>query len=225
MSIGDILRCAVGSAARFSGVQALFQRREPVPGGCERPGKLLSPCEGIVQEIGLVDSRGRVAGKTVLAQPRSLDLKALLGNDETAAPLAASGEYIVIYLAPWHLHYVLFPVAGACTFCRELPGRCLPLFLCQGSEVENERLVVGIDTEMGFPMVVILVGSFLVSSLTTACREGVDYRQGDYLGAFGLGSTVIIVAPEGQVSYDVNVGDKLLPLKPIASFTEADHAI
>ncbi len=218
MNMLDILRRACGAGAQFTGIQALFQR----PGGKLVSGpesSMLSPCEGVVQEIGLVNTQQPIAGKPILAKPRLLDLKALLGNTE-AAGLAEDGEYITIYLAPWHLHYVLFPFSGTCTVCRYLPGRCRPLFLCQGSEVKNERLVTCIDTEQGFPAAVIMIGSFLVSSLTAVCSAGENYRLGDHLGTFGLGSTVVVVTPPGRVGFKVQPGDKLTPGELIAVFRE-----
>lgn len=191
------------------GVQALFQRGWTGPPRA-RPGSMVSPCEGVVQDISLVSPQADVPGKPVLGSPRKLNLKELLGGVPGAGQLTG-GDYIRIYLAPWHLHYVLFPLGGTCRLNRHLPGNCKPLFLFDGAEVENERQVVFLDTEAGFPAAVFMIGSFLVSNLDIRCREGQNYSQGDLLGMFGLGSTVVIVTPPDRVRYTINAGDKLVP--------------
>ena len=86
----------------------------------------------------------------------------------------------------------------------------------------NERVVCLFETELG-PMVMILVGAMIVASMETVWAGTVappqhkisstDYgqtltlKQGDEMGRFKLGSTVIMLFPENSMDWQTELGE------------------
>ena len=87
-----------------------------------------------------------------------------------------------------------------------------------GLFARNERVVCVFDTPHG-PMVLTLVGATIVGSMATTWhgvvnppRPGqvrewtyhdqvIDFKQGDEMGRFLLGSTVVMLFPKGPLSF------------------------
>ena len=119
------------------------------------------------------------------------------------------------------------PIAGTLTRTCYVPGK---LFSVNGVTAENvdrlfarnERLVCHFDTELG-PMVMVLVGAMIVAGIETVWEgqvapppkqplvrdyatlpEPVTLAKGEEMGRFILGSTAILLFPEGSVDWHRN---------------------
>ena len=93
----------------------------------------------------------------------------------------------------------------------------------------NERVICIFDTDVG-PLVMVLVGAMLVSSTETVWAgeitpnknkdvtvkdyvgENISLAKGDEMGRFNMGSTVILLMPEGVITgfSALNAGDSVL---------------
>jgi phosphatidylserine decarboxylase len=114
-------------------------------------------------------------------------------------------------------HRVHVPVDGRITAWRYLPGRLYPVNAMAVRHVEglftvNERVVVTIDGDDVGKVAVVLVGATNVGRITLAFTDFAAnrgrppvavaletpraVRRGDELGAFNLGSTVVLLAAD-----------------------------
>lgn len=178
---------------------------------------VVSPVDGAVSETGIVEG-GR------LIQAKGLGYRAgdLLGEPRLAGRLEG-GPFAAIYLAPRDYHRIHFPLGGRVLGWRYLPGRLWPVNPASvrtvpGLFAVNERLVTVLDTPLGL-CAVIAVGATVVGRvrasydpavpLTNASGgrpqwrdypEPIPVRKGEELGAFEMGSTVILLFEPRRVA-------------------------
>lgn len=186
---------------------------------------LLCPADGTISQLGTID------GQTIFqAKGKSFSLSALLGGDEPLAETLNGGSFCTIYLSPKDYHRVHMPLSGNLLQMTHVPGDLFSVNPTTVNSVDNlfarnERVVSVFDTAVG-PVAVILVGAMIVASIETVWAGEVAPRgsksshfhyqqqkeihldQGDEIGRFKLGSTVVLVLPPGAVAWqDVHSGD------------------
>ena len=182
------------------------------------PRAIVSPADGTLSQAGAVH------GNRIL-QAKGIDytLEDLLAADIDLARRFDGGAFATIYLAPYNYHRVHAPVDGELVRAHYVPG---DLFSVNSSTADhvpglfsrNERLNLHFRTAFG-PLVVVLVGALNVGSISTPWsgeirprKAGVvetidlsaasrDVSKGDLLGWFNMGSTVILLLPEGSCSW------------------------
>ncbi len=177
-----------------------------------------SPCDGALAASGPIED-----GTLVQAKGRWYRIDELLADGD-AAKTYAGGWYATIYLSPADYHRVHAPIAGKVTGYDYVPGALWPVKPWFTRNVDsllarNERAIVHLDTAVG-PVAVVLVGAIGVGNLFLTHAE-IDSREwrargehhhldlpspvqvarGDELGAFLLGSTVVVVVPAGAVDH------------------------
>jgi phosphatidylserine decarboxylase len=164
---------------------------------------------GVVPESGLLD---QIKGRTYA-------LEALLGSPEDAAAFAR-GVHATLYLSPAMYHRVHSPVDGRVRAWRYLPGRLFPVNTLAVRHVEglfavNERVAVLMDTEAFGAVAVVLVGAANVGRISLSFSdlvtnqgalgglvvppEPIPLRRGEELGAFNLGSTVVLLVADPEL--------------------------
>ena len=172
---------------------------------------LVTPCDGVVAANGPI-----VSDTLVQAKGRNYSLAALL-CDEASAQAYVGGVYCTIYLSPRDYHRVHCPLDAELVAYRYVPGALWPVskrFVGNVDELfaVNERVVIELNTAQG-PVTLVMVGAAGVGNLwlshwdggrdTRALRAdgqpqrievGARLHRGDELGAFQLGSTVIMLA-------------------------------
>ncbi|MGA9423202.1 MAG: archaetidylserine decarboxylase [Rhodanobacteraceae bacterium] len=201
----------------------------------ESPGKLVSPADGCISQAG-----GIRDGRIFQAKHHDYGAAELLA-DTTGAAAYRDGTFVTIYLAPPDYHRVHMPLAGTLVETCHVPGRLFSVApftvaAIPGLFARNERLVCHFEGAEG-PFVVVLVGAMLVSSVTTTWGglatpsrvsqiRRTDYRdrpvrlaQGAELGRFNMGSTVIVLLPDGAVRLDrgLEANRRVLVGEPIGS--------
>jgi len=205
------VRDPIGSFETFNAVfvPRLRAGARPIARG---PEVVTSPCDARLSAWGPVPEDGRleqVKGKTY-------PLEALLGSAEEAEQFRA-GVYATLYLSPSMYHRVHSPVDGRIRCWRYLPGRLFPvndlaLPNVEGLFTRNERVAVFLDTEAFGRVAVVLVGatnvgriSLAFTDLVTNVGRGsprtepaapISIARGDDLGAFNLGSTVVLLVAD-----------------------------
>jgi phosphatidylserine decarboxylase len=182
---------------------------------CAETGVVVAPCDARVHSIGPMPESGlleQVKGRTYA-------LAALLGSEEDARPFTR-GVHGTLYLSPSMYHRVHSPVDGVIRAWRYVPGRLFPVNALAVRHVEglftvNERVCIFIDTPEFGPVAVVMVGatnvgrmSFSFADLVTnAGRPGsltvppapIPISRGAELGAFNLGSTVVLLVADPRL--------------------------
>lgn len=180
-------------------------------------GEALAACpvDGAISQLGRIRD-----GRIFQAKGHEYSLVELLGGDLTRAEPFRNGSFATVYLSPRDYHRIHMPLAGMLTEMVHVPGR---LFSVNPVTVErvprlfarNERVAALFDTAEG-PMGMVLVGAMNVAAIETvwsglvtppAGREIGQWRYGDQvrvelargaeMGRFNMGSTVIVLFPEG----------------------------
>ena len=172
----------------------------------EDPTVLASPCDGALSAQGPIRT-----GQLFQAKGIAYSAAALLAGDATAYN---DGAFATIYLAPRDYHQIHMPLAGTLTALRYVPGDLFSVNPATaatrpGLFARNERVVLEFETPGG-PFALVLVGALIVGAMRTrwtgrvtaesaaAWRQGerTEVARGEALGAFELGSTVIVLLSE-----------------------------
>nr|ADI22148.1 phosphatidylserine decarboxylase [uncultured myxobacterium HF0200_19H16] len=180
---------------------------------------VVSPVDALVGACGVVekDTLFQVKG-------RSYFLSRLLDDPENAKRFEG-GPYATFYLSPRDYHRIHAPVSGVVREARVVPGGLLPVFPEALQKVDelfarNERLITYIDTTHAGRVAVVKVGATLVGRISLAydpdvytnekgqARRTIHYdpphliQKGADLGAFELGSTVVLVGEKGRIDFN-----------------------
>lgn len=196
----------------------------------DNPKAIASPADGCFAELGRINDTQLIQAKGMV-----YSLASLFANDP-AADHFKQGQFATIYLAPHDYHRVHMPFSGRLIKTIYIPGRLFSVNrmttdLIPNLYARNERLICLFETAAG-PMAVILVGAMIVGSMQTvwmntpirAKHTQVDtpstpitLNKGDELGRFSLGSTVLVLFPEGSSHWDSTLcpGSKVQVLESI----------
>ncbi len=205
----------------YSTLEDLFVRHLKV--GARRvepqPDAVVSPVDGTVGEVGVIED-----GTLMQVKGRRYSLARLL-DDDVEAKRFEGGAYATLYLAPNDYHRIHAPVAGSVSEGTLIPGALFPVFREALERIDelfarNERIVTYIDNKACGRVAVVKVGATLVGRISLAYDDSVHsnvkgqaraalrydpphaMQKGAELGAFELGSTVILVCEEGRVSLE-----------------------
>jgi phosphatidylserine decarboxylase len=208
--------CELGSFRTFGEFFArpLRPGLRPIASGDEL---IVSPVDGVVSQAGRAEG-----GRLVQAKGLDYTLGALLA-DATLAARFHGGPFATLYLSPRDYHRIHFPLGGRITGYRYVPGRLWPVNPASvrgvpGLFTVNERLATLLETPLG-ACAVVAVGATVVgrirayydpdvpvSNLPRARPVARDYatplpvEKGEELGAFEMGSTVILLFEPGRAT-------------------------
>jgi len=197
------------------------------------PMAFLSPCDGKISETGCLHEN-----RILQAKGKDYSVQDLLAGDPVCSQLA-DGYFSTIYLSPKDYHRIHMPLTGRLQRMIHVPGRLFSVAPYTARHVSrlfarNERVITVFDTDAG-PLVMVLVGAMLVSSTETVwagevtptknkkvtvkdySSENISLAKGDEMGRFNMGSTVILLMPQGALKSQnklssgdvVKVGQKL----------------
>lgn len=199
----------------FESFNAFFTR-PLLPGARPMPAEkdvAVCPADGVVSQAGAIRD-----GALLQAKGRTYSVADLVGDADFAATLDG-GSFATIYLAPHNYHRVHAPCAGELVASVEVPGRLFSVNGVTEAHVprlfaRNERLALRLKAPFG-DFALVLVGAMIVASiavayvdgpvspyreLRTSKPRGVAFERGGEVGAFRLGSTVIVLFPPGSVA-------------------------
>lgn len=199
---------------------------------------IVSPADGIVSLTGMLR-----ADSVLQAKGFSYSLDDLLATDLEESAFYVNGRFATIYLAPHNYHRVHAPFDGELVAARYVPGDLFSVNEATVSRVaglfrRNERLIMHFRTASG-PAVLIFVGALNVGSISTPWsgeirprKSGIvdaidisnhdtNVRKGDLLGWFNMGSTVILLLPDGACEWndDLEPGDTLRMGESVGTFS------
>jgi len=190
-----------------------------------KPGaRPLAQADWVCPVDGAISQFGAIEGDQIFqAKGHRYSTTALVGGDAALAAAFDSGHFATLYLSPRDYHRIHMPCAGVLQRMLHVPGdlysvnpvtaRGVP-----GLFARNERVVCVFETQ-GQPWVLVLVGATIVGSMATTwhgvidrSHQGVrqwDYRdqhialtQGQEMGRFLLGSTVVMLFPPGPMAFN-----------------------
>ena len=231
----DMTEFEGASAGDYTSFNEFFTRRlvadsRPMP---DDPNVVVSPADGTVSQAGAI-----TAGCLMQAKGRAYAVAELLGDADFAADLA-NGSFVTIYLAPHNYHRFHAPCTGRLVESIEIPGRLFSVNAVTERHVDrlfarNERLVLRIGASFG-EYAMVLVGAMIVASIrvtwpgprspyrrrASRTPQGVVFERGDEVGAFLLGSTVIVLFPDGAV----DLANAIAPGSPVRVGTTIGNVV
>ncbi len=184
------------------------------------PHSIVSPADGAISELGPITDDAIMQAKGF-----SYSAQTLLGGDAARAAPFRDGNFITVYLAPKDYHRVHMPLAGTLREMIYVPGRLFSVNTRTANGVpglfaRNERVVCIFDTAAG-PMALVLVGAIIVAGIATvwsgtvtppagplqvtsfgAPQKPVRLEKGAEAGRFLVGSTAIVLLPQGAAQWD-----------------------
>ena len=180
---------------------------------------LICPVDGAISQFGPI-----AKDQVFQAKGHTYSTTALVGGDAAAAARFDTGHFATLYLSPRDYHRIHMPCAGELTRMVHVPGDLFSVNPTTARGVpglfaRNERVVCFFESAQG-PFVLVLVGATIVGSMATVWhgqvnppRTGVlrqwDYakgqvslQQGEEMGRFLLGSTVVMLFPQGPLQFN-----------------------
>jgi phosphatidylserine decarboxylase len=205
--------------ASYASFNEFFSR--PLKAGA-RPiaqAEWVSPVDGAISQFGRIQ-----ADQIFQAKGHQYSTRALVGGDAALAAQFQDGHFATLYLSPKDYHRIHMPCAGRLTRMVYVPGELFSVNPATARGVpglfaRNERVVCVFDTPYG-PMVLTLVGATIVGSMATTWHgivnpprtrdvrewryegQAIDFKQGDEMGRFLLGSTVVMIFPKGGMRFN-----------------------
>jgi len=180
---------------------------------------LLCPVDGAISQFGRIER-----DQIFQAKGHSYSTTALVGGDAALAAQFQDGHFATLYLSPRDYHRIHMPCDGVLRRMIYVPGDLFSVNPTTARGVpglfaRNERVVCVFDTAHG-PLVQVLVGATIVGSMATVWHGQVNpprpgriwersyedgavrLRQGEEMGRFLLGSTVVMLFPQGPLAFN-----------------------
>ncbi len=190
-----------------------------------KPGaRPIAEAEYVCPVDGAISQLGPVTGDQVFqAKGHSYSTTALVGGDAALAAPYANGDFATIYLSPKDYHRIHMPCDGRLVRMIHVPGDLFSVNPTTARGVpglfaRNERVVCVFEGAHG-PFVMVLVGATIVGSMATVWHgivnpprpgtvrewhytdQSIHLAQGDEMGRFLLGSTVVMLFPPKTVAF------------------------
>jgi phosphatidylserine decarboxylase len=185
---------------------------------------LICPVDGAISQFGAIDG-----DRIFQAKGHHYTTQALVGGDGALAAHFHQGLFATLYLSPRDYHRIHMPCAGRLLRMIHVPGDLFSVNPATAQGVpglfaRNERVVCVFDGEAG-PWVLVLVGATIVGSMATVWHgvvnpprpgtvrewtyhdQDIRLAQGQEMGRFLLGSTVVMLfprPPEGGTRLNFN---------------------
>ena len=216
----DMQEAADSDIASYKSFNDFFTR--PLKPGV-RPmanADFVSPVDGAISQFGAIDDHHMVQAKG-----HRFTTAALLGGDAALAARFRHGSFANLYLSPKDYHRLHMPCDGTLQRMIHVPGALFSVNPVTARGVpnlfaRNERVVCLFTSADHGPFAMVLVGATIVGSIATVWHGVVnpkrtdtpsewDYagqniilKQGDEMGRFLLGSTIVMLFGEGAIAFN-----------------------
>jgi phosphatidylserine decarboxylase len=211
----NMAEAANPDTASYPSFNAFFTRPLQASARPIADSAFVSPVDGTISQCGPVHG-----DRIFQAKGHSYTTQTLVGGDAALAAAFANGTFATLYLSPRDYHRIHMPCAGRLTRMIHVPGDLFSVNPTTARGVpglfaRNERLVCVFEGEFG-PFVMVLVGATIVGSMATVwhgvvnpprpgkVREwtyemgNISLDKGEEMGRFLLGSTVVLLMPQGR---------------------------
>ena len=180
---------------------------------------LVCPVDGAISQFGAIER-----DQIFQAKGHRYSTTALVGGDATLAAQFENGHFATLYLSPKDYHRIHMPCDGRLLRMIHVPGDLFSVNPTTARGVpglfaRNERVVCVFESVHG-PFVLTLVGATIVGSMATVWHgvvnpprssvlrewrydnQDIVLKQGDEMGRFLLGSTVVMLFPRGPLQFN-----------------------
>lgn len=202
----------------------------PLKKGARRITKadFICPVDGAISQFGDIK-----ADQIFQAKGHQYSTLAMLAGDKALAASFQNGSFATLYLSPKDYHRIHMPCDGTLKSMSYVPGDLFSVNPTTAQGVpglfaRNERVICEFDSAHG-TFVLILVGATIVGSMATVWHgvvnpprvgrittwtyenQSITFKQGEEMGRFLLGSTVVMLFPQNTLKFN----SKWMPTKPI----------
>jgi len=193
----------------YQSFDAFFTRRLRDGARSISPAPVVSPADGRLVDLGIVDPEA-----DVLVKGKRYAIPELVG-DEDEARRFAGGSFAVVYLSPRDYHRVHSPIDGELYRVKGIPGDLYPVNAIGEQHVpnlfvKNQRVAMFFETGGFGRAAVVMVGAMIVGKITVRAlgssatpfgdrrlEPAIAIRRGEEIGTFHLGSTVVVLLSPG----------------------------
>ena len=178
----------------------------------------VSPVDGAISQFGAIEGE-----QIFQAKGHRYSTTALVGGDAALAGPFENGHFATLYLSPKDYHRIHMPCAGRLMRMIHVPGDLFSVNPTTARGVpglfaRNERVICFFEADRG-PWALVLVGATIVGSMATVWHgivnpprpgtlrewryedQAVRLAQGEEMGRFLLGSTVVLLFPPGPLKF------------------------
>lgn len=180
---------------------------------------LICPVDGAISQF------GPISGDQIFqAKGHRYSTTALVGGNTALAEQFKDGSFATLYLSPKDYHRIHMPCDGRLLQMIYVPGDLFSVNPTTARGVpglfaRNERVVCVFESARG-SFVLVLVGATIVGSMATVWHgvvnpprlpdvkawnyadQKVELKQGDEMGRFLLGSTVVMLFPKSSMQFN-----------------------
>ncbi len=179
----------------------------------------ICPVDGAISQCGAIER-----DQIIQAKGHRYSTTALVGGDAALAAQFEHGSFATLYLSPRDYHRIHMPCDGRLQRMIYVPGALFSVNPTTARNVpglfaRNERVVCVFDSAAG-PFAMVLVGATIVGSMATVWHGMVNppragkvrewhydeqeivLRKGEEMGRFLLGSTVVMLFPQGVIEFN-----------------------
>jgi phosphatidylserine decarboxylase len=179
------------------------------------------PVDGAISQFGDIK-----ADQIYQAKGHQYSTLAMLAGDIKLAKQFENGHFATLYLSPKDYHRIHMPCAATLKSMTYVPGDLFSVNPLTAQNVpglfaRNERVICEFDSTHG-TFVLILVGATIVGSMATNWHgvvnpprvgrvttwtyedQTIEFKQGEEMGRFLLGSTVVMLFPKDTIKFNSN---------------------
>ena len=177
------------------------------------------PVDGKISQLGAIKT-----GRIFQAKSRDYSTLELVAGNVPLASHFENGLFACLYLSPKDYHRIHMPCDGVLKSMAYVPGDLFSVNPTTAENVpnlfaRNERVVCEFQSATRGTFAMVLVGATIVGSMATVWHDivnpprtrevrtwrydgEVELKQGEEMGRFLLGSTVVLLFEKGTVAFD-----------------------
>ena len=188
----------------------------------------ICPVDGAISQFGTIEK-----DQIFQAKGHSYSILALVGGNQVLASQFENGHFACLYLSPKDYHRIHMPCDAALKSMTYVPGDLFSVNPTTAANVpnlfaRNERVVCEFESEVHGTFVMVLVGATIVGSMATVWHDAADgtnskiinpprsnnirrwyyeniqLKQGDEMGRFLLGSTVVMLFEKEALAFNAD---------------------
>jgi phosphatidylserine decarboxylase len=216
----DMSEAAISDPRQYATFNEFFTRK--LKQGVRNFSKAdwICPVDGAISQLGKIHHN-----QLLQAKEHHYSIDALLAGNQTQAKKFEEGSFATIYLSPKDYHRIHMPYHASLERMTYVPGDLFSVNPATAQSIpglfaRNERVICEFNSDQG-AFLMILVGATIVGSIHTAWhgsvtpprsgkiqdweythKPAISLNQGDEMGKFMLGSTVIMLFPPNTIEFD-----------------------
>jgi phosphatidylserine decarboxylase len=217
----NMQEAAEPNIAAYSSFNEFFTRALHADARPIAKADFICPVDGAISQFGDIKSN-----QIFQAKGHYYSTEALLAGDQPLADYFVDGKFATLYLSPKDYHRIHMPCAGRLKKMNYVPGSLFSVNPITAEGVpglfaRNERVICEFESEQGI-FALILVGATIVGSMETTWHgvinpphtnnirsweytdQEIRLQQGEEMGRFLLGSTVVLLYPKDVLAFNAN---------------------